>query len=442
MRSSRVSAIDGLRGLTACAVAVGSFVVLLSAGEAAERVAQSLRHAVLLLVVLSGFLLYRPFVASVLLRRARPWLPRYYLDRVLRLLPPYGVVLACSVIVLGTPLLSRDGSTDATRLPLEPGALTGLEVSAALIAVAALHVVVPPLWRAGHRRLRLVRGRGWAVWCMAAPALALLGAGLTGRTLLAWPRTAGALPPRAADLGTALFGVTDLFALGMVAAVAAVALQRAPMGAQTRRIARRWTLAIGLTACALGSATLGAGDALPWGVASACALVHLVAPGRGTAARAMTIVLGLRPVAHLGRIAYGIWLWSVPVGFWLQVHEPGLRGTRGVLVGLGATLLLAEATYWLLERPVALLPRPVPPRAPQRRHALPAFLPEPEVLLTDGEPFPPSPLGPARTRTALQPAPAPDPAPQRPVPSGCFPLSVPHQRTVRRGVLRAGQPRT
>lgn len=426
--SSRVAAIDGLRGLTACAVAVGSFIVLYTDSSADGAVAAALRHAVLLLVVLSGFLLYRPFVASVLLRRARPWFPRYYLDRTLRLLPAYGVVLACSVVLLGTPVLSPAGSTDATRLPLVPGELTGLELSAALVAVAAVHALVPPLWRAGHRRLRRVRGRSWAVWCMGAPALGLLGVGLIGRALLAWPRTEDAVPPRAADVGTALFGVTDLFALGMVAAVAVVALQRQPLGPQTRQIARRWVLAIGVTACALGSVTLGSGDTLPWGVASACALVHLLAPGRGTAARTTAILLGLRPVAHLGRIAYGTWLWSVPAAFWLQVHEPQLVGARGVVVALTATLLLAEATHWLLERPIALLPRPTPPPAPRRRHALPAFLPEPDVLLTDEAP----PAGPARVQAAGPwPAAAQGPGARGTAPVGCFPLAVPHQRTAR-----------
>lgn len=425
--SSRVAAIDGLRGLTACAVAVGSFIVLFTDASADRvAVAAALRHAVLLLVVLSGFLLYRPFVASVLLRRTRPWFPRYYLDRTLRLLPAYGVVLACSVVLLGTPVFSPAGPTDATHLPLVPGELTGLELSAALVAVAVVHALVPPLWRAGHRRLRRVRGRGWAVWCMGAPALALLGVGLTGRALLALPRTAEAVPPRAAELGAALFGVADLFALGMVAAVAVVALQRQPLGPQTRQIARRWVLAIGVTACALGSVTLGSGDTLPWGVAAACALVHLLAPGRGTAARTTAILLGLRPVAHLGRIAYGTWLWSVPVAFWLRAHEPQLVGAQGVVAALAATLLLAEATHWLLERPIALLPRPTPPRAPRRRQALPAFLPEPDVLRADVAP----PV--VRTQT-------PDvPGIRHPVATGCFPLAVPHQRTGRHPLPRAG----
>lgn len=255
------------------------------------------------------------------------------------------------------------------------------------------------------------------MWCMGAPALGLLGVGLAGRALLAWPRAADAVPARAADVGTALFGVADLFALGMVAAVAVVALQREPLGPQTRQITRRWVLAIGVTACALGSATLGSGDTLPWGVASACALVHLLAPGRGTAARTTAILLGLRPVAHLGRIAYGTWLWSVPVAFWLRAHEPNLVGTRGVLVALGTTVLLAEATHRLLERPVALLPRPAPRRAPRRRHALPAFLPEPDVLLTEPDVLP---------EPDLLPRPA---TPTAPV--GCFPLAVPHQRSAR-----------
>lgn len=427
--SSRVAAIDGLRGLTAGAVAVGSFIVLFTAGSAGGgTVAAALRHGVLLLIVLSGFLLYRPFVASVLLRRTRPWFPRYYLDRTLRLLPAYGVVLGCSVLLLGTPVFTSAGTTDATRLPLVPGELTGLELSAALIAVAVVHAAVPPLWRAGHRRLRRVRGRSWAVWCMGAPALGLLGVGLTGRALLAWPPTGDAVPPRGAEIGTALFGIADLFALGMVAAVAVVALQRQPLGPQTRQIARRWVLAIGVTACALGSVTLGSGDTLPWGVASACALVHLLAPGRGAAARTTAMLLSVRPVAHLGRIAYGIWLWSVPVAFWIQAQEPQLLGVRGVVVALAATLLLAEATHWLLERPVALLPRPAPPRAPRRRQALPAFLPEPDVLLEEMDPFLPH----------AAPVVQDEPSAWAVAPTGCFPLAVPHQRTPRQDGVRSG----
>ena len=407
--SSRVSGIDGLRGVTACVVALGSSVLLLSVDAASRpqlvELGEALRHAVLLLVVLSGHVLYRPFAAAVLLRQNRPYVPAFVVGRALRLVPAYVVVLVCSAYTLGTPLLGPVGPTDATDLPVAPGHLTGRELSAALAALAGLQLLVGPLWRLGRGHLRSQRGRTWAAWCMAAPPLALLLTGVAGRALLAWPQVRGAAPDQVADVATAFIGVAGLVALGMLSAVVAVLLERRPLGPRTRQVVRRWVVAAGAGSCAVGLALLGRGDALPWGAAGACAIALLTAPGRSAMTRGMAALLDLRPIAHLGRISYGIWLWSVPAVFWMQQHLAGAGGVREVLAALGLILVLAEATYWLVERPVARLPRPAPPAPEPRRHALPAFLPAPDLL--------------------TPPAPA---AAQHPAPIGCFPLAVPQPR--------------
>jgi peptidoglycan/LPS O-acetylase OafA/YrhL len=57
-----------------------------------------------------------------------------------------------------------------------------------------------------------------------------------------------------------------------------------------------------------------------------------------------------RPMLRMGKISYGIYLWHLIVLYFVQRHVP-LKGTAAVLVIVATTLLLAEITYRLVERP-------------------------------------------------------------------------------------------
>jgi peptidoglycan/LPS O-acetylase OafA/YrhL len=98
----RLSGIEGLRAVAALAVltfhvvlfspAVGSLPLQLP--HHGERVFSGLRFGLTLFFVLSGFLLYRPFVAAAMAKRPLPSIRDYLRRRALRILPAYWVILS------------------------------------------------------------------------------------------------------------------------------------------------------------------------------------------------------------------------------------------------------------------------------------------------------------------------------------------------------------
>jgi peptidoglycan/LPS O-acetylase OafA/YrhL len=91
------------------------------------------------------------------------------------------------------------------------------------------------------------------------------------------------------------------------------------------------------------------------GVASAMLIGGLVSR-RTVAAR----VLALRPVAWFGRNAsYSLYLWHVPV---IALILPLVPGPIGVVAAIAASVLVATASHYAIERPFARLKRRLEPR--------------------------------------------------------------------------------
>ncbi|OMB97990.1 hypothetical protein A5739_01895 [Mycobacterium colombiense] len=121
-----------------------------------------------------------------------------------------------------------------------------------------------------------------------------------------------------------------------------------------RRVARVLPL-IGLAGLAAAThyATGASGEfrhGLLIGVAIAAVIV--IAPvaleQRGLVARA----LALRPLVWLGTISYGVYLWHWPIFLALNGERTGWSGLPLFAARCGATLVLAAASYWLLEQPI------------------------------------------------------------------------------------------
>ena len=186
------------------------------------------RLGLVLFFVLSGFLLYRPWVSAAL--PGRPPADRAYLiRRMARIVPAYYLALAGSVALLwgaaGTPGVRLP---PATALPLfavfaqnySPSAVLSLDPPTWTLSIEASFYLVLPI--VGLAAMRLGSSR----WSQVALPVAMIVAGLT------WNRVTGLAEPFDKALPAAL----PYFGAGMLVAVLASARPIAPRTA-------RWLLA-------------------------------------------------------------------------------------------------------------------------------------------------------------------------------------------------------
>ena len=100
MRRDRYPLIDGLRAVAAIGVLLTHSAIssgLVTSGATGFRYAQRLEVGVTIFFVISGFVLYRPFLL------ARVDVPRYAWRRALRIVPAYWIALTVAALVLGRP---------------------------------------------------------------------------------------------------------------------------------------------------------------------------------------------------------------------------------------------------------------------------------------------------------------------------------------------------
>jgi peptidoglycan/LPS O-acetylase OafA/YrhL len=357
LNARRSAAIDGLRAVAAVSVvAYHSWLYTLPRVTAAHResladqVLHELRLGLVLFFVLSGFLLYQPWVRSALEGAPGPRLRDYLVRRAARILPAYYLALAGSVALLWSL-----GGSPGVRLPPAGGLWTFL-VFGQNFSDATLLKLDPPLWTLavevsfylalpalGWLALRL-RHSGRAGQ-LAVPLAFLLASfaynhAIDGSAGADWPTKV--LP-----------AMGQYFAIGMAAAV--LAHGRAP--------GRRMTSAL-----LAGGALFVVGDA--WWAADAATrgshgvLLHVLrdapaAVGFGciVAAAARTTrpprVLAARPVAWTGHVSYGVYLWHVPLLLFLRAHGAlPLTPIGALAVVMPLALGVAAASWYGIERPV------------------------------------------------------------------------------------------
>lgn len=206
-----------------------------------------------------------------------------------------------------------------------------------LVALAGL--VVHRWLKDDDAHSRVVRTVGWGAGLLAVGSAVLLA-------VLADPQA-----PDRAYMGT------DTRAFEPLAGAALACLVTAP---RVREWTRRWAtplLAVGLLTLVVGAATLGtfeAGASATYfdggAVAFTLGSLALVAGAASGSGGALTGFLASRPMAWIGQISYGIYLWHWPLRVWL-IPDGSFRMLRAPAV-IVLSVLIAAVSYYVVERPV------------------------------------------------------------------------------------------
>ena len=352
--ASRNDALDGLRLLAVAAVMAYHF---------------GLPHAgagflgVDVFFVLSGYL-----ITSLLLGRLEGGgidVLDFWTRRLRRLIPALlavvGVVLAWSALV--APAMSRDG-------------LRG-DISATLFYVANWHFVSTSTYFASdgvaspleHMWSLAVEEQFYLVWPLVLGLTGLVVRQPRRRAIVVGAVAGAAVIASAVRLGTlwaggaqnrAYLGTDSRIFEPLTGALLAALMASPRLRALFVRAHRRLLVAGGI-GIALALATLGGPGGATRGyaeggavvvAASTAAVIAALATGGSAATRA----LALPPVAYLGRLSYGMYLWHWPLQVW--TGSGGSWDLSGLGVPARALLLtalttgLAAMSYHLIEKPV------------------------------------------------------------------------------------------
>lgn len=356
--AAEVTAISGARDRTLDGLrAVAMLSVFLFHGsltapglvDFAPKVIAHLDTGVQVFFVLSGFLIYRQFVAAHLTGAAMPSLRRYSVRRAGRIYPAYwlalGVLVALgSVTIAGHPV--RHVLLIQTYYP-DTLADAGLAVAWTLTVEISFYVFAP-LWSLVVRRIR------------TRPFVAELGGvavlfaiGLAARLWSGW----GTPPTWVLVLPTSLCTLSS----GMLLAVLASEARRDP--GLARRLARLgspahwWWLAAG--------AVFALQCVLPYGILMGVTPLELmrdnllrvpvafllVVPGVFGDGGLIRRVLRSAPMVFLGVVSYGMYLWHTSVIREFDGYT-AIPNNFQFVVAFFATLAVAAASWYVLEGPV------------------------------------------------------------------------------------------
>lgn len=375
--------LDGLRAIACLTVLAAHCIGHFAPGSTPNGVAQILVQGMTIFFVLSGMLIYLPFVRAIADGSEKVRVGRYARRRLMRIFPAYVVIFLVCDFVLGAVYVRN--ALDAAR-PLtdvgtgritNPGDLFLHLTLLQTFVPAQMQTGIPPAWSlttelsfylalpivalavAGRRGSRL----GWAL----VPPAVFFAVGTFGRWILARDFATSGLTVDEAEFGThglavlarSLLVFADTFAAGMVVAVLFAWTERGRWRSWTsgRGAALGWTLIV--VGAAAGLILL---NVQHWfvgtftGLAAAGLLLLVADPtarGRDTW---ISRLAGVPPLRYVGEISYSVYLWHVPVIVlvsrldWFRTDSPATLLGALVIVA-AASIALGSITFRWIERP-------------------------------------------------------------------------------------------
>jgi peptidoglycan/LPS O-acetylase OafA/YrhL len=348
---------DGLRAVAALMVVANHLAATLGAGSVVllGTVASHLQGGVAVFFVISGFLLYRPFVAARLGQVGARSSGDYALSRILRIVPAYWVALTVLALTVGLPnVFSSDwwryygfGQVYDTTT-----AFSGLKVAWTLAVEMSFYALLPIYAAIAGRALsrkdtgRAARSELAALGGLAALAIAVR----TGAEMGSAPRV----------LDNTIVGTFDWFALGMALAVCSTSLRPERFAHVARRPGLLWAVSAAAFATSIALDQRGAYVATH--VLTGVAAVSLVVPAVFTPMREGRIhrLLASRQAVYLGVISYGIYLWHQPLIDGLHRtagHIGSGAAVAAALVGVPVAIAVAGCSHAIIEQPALGLKR-------------------------------------------------------------------------------------
>jgi peptidoglycan/LPS O-acetylase OafA/YrhL len=327
-------------------------------------IGETLNTGVAVFFVLSGFLLYRPFLSARLNGAAQPSFRHYLMRRFLRVIPAYWVAITVFGLTLPVfvPVFGPDWWVfySLTQTAVPGRVFDGLAPAWSLSVEASFYLGLP-LYVAMLRRLVGRRPIERQVRIEAALLVLVTLSTLAARRLL-FDRGEGPT----GFLVWSILGHLDWFAVGLGLALASVLYEGAAERPWIVRIfASRptacWAAAWFVIAL-LGFLRGSPGDIVH--VVSMVIAILMIAPvvfGDGSTGLVRRL-LGCRPMIWFGTVSYGIFLWNEPIASVstdvLGFESGSASGFAVVfLVTATAAIVTGAASYYLIERPAMALPR-------------------------------------------------------------------------------------
>lgn len=387
---ARIIGLDGARGLSAVGVAVMHVAGNFSPHAAATTKITLVGMSLIFFYVLSGFLLFLPYVRRLADDPAVAAIPstkNFAIHRFARIVPGYlAIFLLCNyvfqVVYVDNPALQPISTDKGTGMITDPWqllanltlvqtyipkyALTGLNPSWSLTLEFAFYASLPLLGYLLFAIRKRTSMRPMRVALLAPIILIAIGFigkalaplvvahfGITDPELIQWG------PNWVAVYMRSFLANADNFAFGMLAAMLMVAMEKKSI---SERISSRVRLfsAVGIVVSVVASlALIAAGNLFGLsGLALASALVILVivAPLARGQRSGLGETLEMAPFRYVGKVSLSLYLLHFPVmlmlyRFGLLAGDSMLGMTINIVVVLAVTMVVSTITYYAVEQP-------------------------------------------------------------------------------------------